>query len=165
VLEIKGAMHEHNADDIGGRIFLATNSRDTKELARLEKLLPGLRRYKPKLLAPPASPSELGAEAMAGGGAGVPAEWVPMIEQLVCAKANFFIGNAASTFSSTVVSERDRHGWARSTLHFSGIDRNSMAGAGAGAGASAVAMAGAGASQGGTAAVSVVCVYGRVSEQ
>ena len=35
-IEIKGAMHEHNADDIGGRIFLATNSRDTKELARFK---------------------------------------------------------------------------------------------------------------------------------
>jgi hypothetical protein len=150
---VKAAIAEHDDDGdapaIGARVFLATNSRDEAELAQLQTLLPGLRRYKPTLSAAPTSPAELGvdvsaAEGGAGGERTVPAEWVPMIEQLLCARANLFIGNAASTFSSTVVSERDRHGWPRSTLRFFGIDRREMAGAGNAEGGSHGAMAGAG---------------------
>ena len=34
-------------------------------------------------------------------------EYQPILEQLLCARAAFFIGNVASTFTATVVHERD----------------------------------------------------------
>merc|ERR1711865_694941 len=48
-------------------------------------------------------------------------EHIAVVEQLVCAGAELFIGNAASTFSNTVLLERDRDDKNRYTTQFWGI--------------------------------------------
>lgn len=82
-------------------LLVATNSRDPQELAELERALALPFRRAPELFA------------------GAP-EHLSMVEQLLCAQATFFMGNVASTFTATVVHERDVRGSARDTLYLWG---------------------------------------------
>lgn len=49
------------------------------------------------------------------------AEHVLLVDQLVCAHADFFLGNAPSTVTSTIVQERDKLGLLRNTTDFFGF--------------------------------------------
>lgn len=48
-------------------------------------------------------------------------EHVPIVEQLVCARAAAFVGNVASTFGATVLVERDRRAATRNSTFFWGV--------------------------------------------
>ena len=53
--------------------------------------------------------------------AAAPAEHLLLVDQLVCAHASFFLGNAPSTVTSTIVHERDTLGLPRSSTDFFGF--------------------------------------------
>ena len=53
--------------------------------------------------------------------AAAPAEHVLLVDQLVCAHAAFFLGNAPSTVTSTIVQERDKLGLPRNSTDFFGF--------------------------------------------
>lgn len=53
--------------------------------------------------------------------AAAPAEHLLLVDQLVCAHAAFFLGNAPSTVTSTIVHERDKLGLPRNSTDFFGF--------------------------------------------
>ena len=88
------AMSRHGVE----AILLATNSRNSQELAELRQAL--------------AVPFHRASEMFTGQ-----PEHLPLVEQLLCAQAVFFIGNVASTFTATVVHERDLREFPRDTFY------------------------------------------------
>ena len=57
-----------------------------------------------------------------------PAEHVLLVDQLVCAHAPFFLGNAPSTVTSTIIYERDTLGLPRNSTDFFGFGPTERAG-------------------------------------
>ena len=89
----------------GPRVYLATNSVSEAELAELHAQLPGgYARWSPD--------ETLLAEQP---------EWVPTVELLICAGAAAFVGTLPSTFSASVLVQRDRLGRPRNTTSFFGM--------------------------------------------
>ena len=80
-------------------LLLATNSVDEAELAELNSLVP-FKRWAPD--------------------SSILDEWVPVVELLLCARAAAFVGTLPSTFSATVLVQRDLLGIARNTTSFFG---------------------------------------------
>jgi hypothetical protein len=81
------------------RVLIATNSVDGMELAELRALLP-YSRWQPD--------------------SSVAAEWIPVVELILCARAAAFVGTLPSTFSASVIGQRDLLGLARNTSSFFG---------------------------------------------
>ena len=80
-------------------VLLATNEQDAAELDRLRSLVP-FRRWSPPTTLPP--------------------ELIPLVELLLCREAEAFIGTFPSTFSTTILAQRDVRGANRSTTSFFG---------------------------------------------
>jgi len=80
-------------------VLLATNSIDAAELRALHAEVPHVR-WQPR--------------------SGIPPEWVPHVELLLCARAAAFVGTLPSTFSTSVVAQRDLLGRERNTSAFFG---------------------------------------------
>ena len=70
-------------------VLLATNEQDAAELDRLRSLVP-FRRWSPPTTLPP--------------------ELIPLVELLLCREAEAFIGTFPSTFSTTILAQRDVRG-------------------------------------------------------
>ena len=82
-------------------VLLATNSFDEAELAQLHELVP-FRRWQPDAADRP------------------PPEWLPAVELLLCARAAAFVGTLPSTWSASVLVQRDLLGAARNSTSFFG---------------------------------------------
>ena len=94
------------------RVLLATNSVDEDELAQLRTSAdPATARLDVRRWTPPPRISERHPE------------WVPAVELLLCARAAAFVGTLPSTFSATVLAQRDALGHARNTTAFFGQGR------------------------------------------
>ena len=96
---LDGARRRHGAR----RVLLATNSRDANELAELRERVE-YSRWTP--------PPTFGATP----------ELVPAVELLLCARAAAFVGTVSSTFTATVVAQRDLRGEPRNATGFFGVE-------------------------------------------
>jgi hypothetical protein len=92
---IHTALRRHSLS----RVLLATNSIDAVELATLHAAA-AVVRWQPPPTMPP--------------------EWVPHIELILCAMADAFVGTLPSTYTATVLAQRDARGWGRNTSAFFG---------------------------------------------
>ena len=101
--EVAAAVRAAQARHGVQRVLLATNSRDAAELRRLRTLVP-YERWEPT--------ARMRARAP---------ELVPSVELLLCARATAFVGTWPSTFSATVVAQRDGRLLPRNTTHFFGF--------------------------------------------
>lgn len=95
------ALAEHGLS----HLYLATNSIDDAELARLAELVP-YRRYSPHS----APDGELARRP----------EWLPAVELLLCANAAAFVGTLPSTFSASALVQRDLLRRPRNSTRFFG---------------------------------------------
>ena len=82
-----------------GKVLLATNEVDQSQLRQLQAAVP-YERWRP-----PAS---------------VPPEAVPVVEMLLCARAAAFVGTLPSTFTTTILVQRDLRGASRNSTSFFG---------------------------------------------
>jgi hypothetical protein len=101
--EVAAAVRTAQARHGVRRLLLATNSRDAAELRELRTLVP-FERWEPT--------ARMRARAP---------ELVPSVELLLCARAAAFVGTWPSTFSATVVAQRDARLLPRNTTHFFGF--------------------------------------------
>ena len=104
-------LHRHGLHDV----FVATNSPSSPEMALLRTTLP-IRTF-----TPPVS-----AEAPGGSILFARPERLPVLEQLIAARAAVFAGNLVSTFTATIVVERDRRRHPRDTTVFWGLGNGSV---------------------------------------
>ena len=104
-------LRRHGLHDV----FVATNSPSSPEMALLRTTLP-IRTF-----TPPVS-----AEAPGGSLLFARPERLPVLEQLIAARAAVFAGNLVSTFTATVVVERDRRSHPRDTTVFWGLGNGSV---------------------------------------
>lgn len=111
-------QHAEDTNDVIADVFVATNARDGgAEVKTLQDLLTpvGLRVH--TLTEHRAAPLT-GLVALSRD----TPEYLPIMEQLLCAQADVFFGTLASTFSVTVASEREHRGWPRASTRFWGGD-------------------------------------------
>ena len=103
VAAVAAALDGARAATGARRVLLATNSRDANELAELRERVEtraGRRRQR--------SARRL--------------ELVPAVELLLCARAAAFVGTVSSTFTATVVAQRDLRGEPRNATGFFGVE-------------------------------------------
>ena len=80
-------------------VLLATNSLDDEELESLQRKILYKRWHPPR---------------------GTPPEWVPIVDLLLCAMADAFVGTLPSTFTASIIAQRDLMGRPRNTTAFFG---------------------------------------------
>ncbi|KAL1523344.1 hypothetical protein AB1Y20_018289 [Prymnesium parvum] len=103
---VRAALQRHGLR----RVLLATNSQDADELAKLQALVPFSRWQ----------PAEMSRTHP---------EWIPSVELLLCARAKAFIGTLPSTWSASVLIQRDLlHLGRNTTSFFGGFSPDSLTG-------------------------------------